>query len=58
MSHNPRLAPRPATIHFGLDINITDGSYTQTSHYNLYGELGRQSDALFGVKLYRNKAEV
>ncbi len=39
-----------------MDINITDGSYTQISHYNLYGELGRQSDALFGVKLYRNKA--
>ncbi len=44
------------TKRFGLDVNITDGIYTQTSHYNLYGELGRRSDALFGVKLYRNKA--
>ena len=44
------------TKRFGLNVTVTDGSYTQTSHYNLYGELGRQSDALFGVKLYRNKA--
>ena len=40
----------------GLDVNITDGTYTQESHYNLYGELSKQYDNLINLKLYRNKA--
>ncbi len=41
--------------HRGLDVRVTDGVYVQESHYNLYGELSRQSDGVVGLKVYRNK---
>jgi len=40
----------------GLDVTLSDGTYTQTSHYNLYSELSKQHDNAIALKLYRNKA--
>jgi len=40
----------------GLDVTLSDGTYTQTRHYNLYSELSKQADDAIALKLYRNKA--
>jgi len=44
------------TLNTTLSQTLTDGTYTQQTHYNGYGEVASQEDGRFGYTLERNAA--